>query len=264
MAGSNAEAFAERKMSAMDVARSLCVDLLSILLVTPLVLFGLRGRLAIRLWKPLAASAVLVLSTNLATQLGSPLNGTLQWNWIGKLACVCVLAIFVALLPATLRRSSGIFNLPVRGSGRAILICSLLCASIGGLAAGAPGDTADAETVAYQLLMPSLAEEPVFRGVLPALLCAALGSPWRLGGASLGWWWVISALLFGLGHALTWSSQDALRFEPIPLVVTGVIGLFFGWLAARCGSVWPSVLCHSLVNATGPAIAVLWGPTTTG
>lgn len=241
----------------MDVLHGVCTDLLSLLLVTPLVLLGLRGQTEKRNWKLLAASAALVLSTNLATQLGSRLNGALDWNWVGKLACMCVVAVFFYLLPANLRRSSGILNLPSRGSGRAIVACSLLCALIGALAAAAPGYTADAETVAYQLLMPSLAEEPVLRGILPALLGAALGSPWRWGAAPLGWWWLACAMLFGLGHAITWQSQGAIQFETIPMVFSGLIGLLFGWLAARCGSVWPCVLCHSLINTTGPAIAIL-------
>jgi len=247
-----------------DVFHSVCTDVLAILLVTPLVLFGHRGKRERPHWQPFARSAALLIATNLATQIGALLNGALYWNWTGKLACTCVLTLFFGLLPANLRRNTGILNFPLRGSGRAILVCYILCALIGALAAAAPGYTADAETLAYQLLMPSLAEEPVDRGILPALLCAALGSPWKFGGTSLGWWWIISALLFGLGHAITWSSQGAIRSETTALALTGLIGLLFGWLAARCGSVWPCVFCHSLINATGPAIAIFFCPTTAG
>ena len=68
----------------------------------------------------------------------------------------------------------------------------------------------------------------------------------------------------GLGYAITRTAQGAVCFAITPLVLTDLVGWFFGWLAARCGFVRPSVLCHSLINAPGPIIAVLLGPTYTG
>jgi uncharacterized protein len=120
-----------------------------------------------------------------------------------------------------------------------------------------PGFRVEAETLAFQLLMPSLAEEPVYRAILPALLSTALGSPWKIAGAQLGWWWLVCSMLFGMGHAIAWSSQGAIEFHATPFVLTGIVGLLFGWLAARCGSVWPCVICHSLINSTGLAIAMV-------
>jgi hypothetical protein len=113
------------------------------------------------------------------------------------------------------------------------------------------------ETLAFQLTMPSLAEEPLFRAILPALLSMALGSPWRFAGAQLGWWWLALGVIFGAGHGLHWSPSDGLVFQAMPIFETGLIGLWLGWLAARCGSVWPCVICHSLINSTGLAIALV-------
>jgi membrane protease YdiL (CAAX protease family) len=82
-----------------------------------------------------------------------------------------------------------------------------------------------------------LAEELVFRGYLHAALRSWLG-PWSA--------IVTGALLFGLLHGLTYA---------LPIAV---LGLWFGWLRERTGSLLPSMLGHALHNGTAVVVAAAW------
>lgn len=247
-------------MNLVEAIRCVVADLLALAAAAPLVVAGCRGSTQPGRLKLIGFSALVFLATGFATCsnliFGIQLPGDLEWNWSGKLACMIALALLMGILPSGTLRKSGLLSLPARGSARPVLGFLILCALVGASAGVSIDEPVTAETLAYQLLMPSLAEEPIYRAVLPALLSAALGSPWRISGAQLGWWWLTCSLLFGMGHAFSWSPEGSLEFHAALVVLTGTIGLAFGWLAARCGSVWPCVLGHSLINSTGLAIAM--------
>jgi uncharacterized protein len=89
------------------------------------------------------------------------------------------------------------------------------------------------------------AEEAVFRGGLQTLAGRALGP----GGGRL-----LQAIAFGL-----WHIPDAKKAgEPIvgTVLVTGLAGWVFGWLAERSGSLLAPALAHLAVNEAG-AVAAL-------
>lgn len=89
------------------------------------------------------------------------------------------------------------------------------------------------------------AEETVFRGGLQTLAGRALGP----GGGRL-----LQAIAFGL-----WHIPDARKTgEPIvgTVLVTGLAGWVFGWLAERSGSVLAPMLAHLAINEAG-AVAAL-------
>jgi len=181
----------------------------------------------------------------------------LHWNWIGKSACLATIALLEIILPVGSLRKSGMLRMPVHGSWKPVLLCLVVCAVVGGSAALAPNLETDAETLVFQALMPSVTEEPVFRVMIPVLLMQALGSPWKLGKAQMGWWWLATSMLFAAGHAIGWSHVGGFHFETVPFVFTGIVALWFGWLAVRCGSIWPCLLGHTLLNATGRAIVAI-------
>lgn len=247
-------------MNTDEAADTVLTSLLWLVSVIPFVLLGMRNEPRPNRPKLLALSALVVVSTTFATGASYIFSieqpGGLTWNWFGKLACIVVIGLLCMILPADTLQKSGILRLPSRNSILPIFIFATLCALLGA-AAGPAGGRVTVEAVAFQSTMPSLAEEPVLRGILPALLAAALGSPWKLVGAQLGWWWIVCSFLDGAGHGLLWTHEGGLEFQAIPFVISVIAGLLFGWLAARCQSVWPCVICHSLINATGLAIALI-------
>ena len=89
------------------------------------------------------------------------------------------------------------------------------------------------------------AEETVFRGAVLGLAVRAVGPT---GGR------LLQAVLFGL-----WHIPDArIRGESIigTVVVTGLAGWVFGWLAERSGSLLAPALAHLAINESG-AVAAL-------
>ena len=249
------------ELNSLEASRRLGEALLALVAALPMVMVGLRRPPRAGQAKALGSSALFFLATTLATRTRWILEidqpEWLHWNWSGKLACLVVVGLWLVALPTGTLRRSGVFRRPSRSSAGPVVGFVIVSALLGWSAGVAPRAEVGAESLAYQAMMPSLAEEPVFRGVLPALLGSALGGRWKVAGVRLGWAWLVSALLFGAAHGIDWSSRDGLAFQGVAFVVTGLVGLGFGWLAARSGSVWPCVVCHSLINSTGLAVAMV-------
>ncbi len=87
------------------------------------------------------------------------------------------------------------------------------------------------------VVVAPLMEELFFRG----LLLRGLLRRWPAVPAV-----VASALLFALFHANPWQFLAPL-----------ILGLFYGWLTVRSGSLWPAILAHALNNAIAQATMLL-------
>jgi hypothetical protein len=112
------------------------------------------------------------------------------------------------------------------------------------------------ETLLFQLTMPGIDEEIVFRGILLLLLDRAFGTPWKVLGANVGWGWLISSMLFGLIHGIGFTGSH-FQFSLAPIIIAGVTGLVIGWLRERSGSLYPAIVLHATVDATGFVINAL-------
>ena len=167
-----------------------------------------------------------------------------NWNWDGKMYSLLWALAFIAFGPLS-RKEAGVTFRQRPGSIRAAVLATvaLTAASFGlGLLFG--GGPPDVETVAFQLTMPGLAEEIVYRGVLIGLLHRALpsgGLAARVGPA------LITAVAFGLVHGLS-VKEGVPSFEGLFFSYTFVGGLAYGWLRERTGSVAFPILAHSLGN----------------
>jgi membrane protease YdiL (CAAX protease family) len=78
------------------------------------------------------------------------------------------------------------------------------------------------------MIGPGIGEELFFRG----LVLRAFRANWSASTAILG-----SSFLFGLMH-----------FDPLHSTGAGLLGLYFGFVALRTGSVWPGVTAHAVNN----------------
>ena len=101
----------------------------------------------------------------------------------------------------------------------------------------------------YQLAFAAFHEEYFFRGVLqPAWEARWPQGPTVLGGR-LGPAALAAAALFGLCHLV----RPGLGLTPAGLL-TAFPGVWFAWLRARTGSIWPGVVCHALANVLEAAL----------
>jgi membrane protease YdiL (CAAX protease family) len=111
----------------------------------------------------------------------------------------------------------------------------------------------DAESWAFLLIMPGLAEELVFRGVYQSLLNRVFGKPWRLAGAEFGWGLIITAILFaGFNGLVVVDPQLHARIVPHAAIAPVLVSLVSGWVRERTDSVWPCVFGHNLSNLVIP------------
>jgi len=172
-----------------------------------------------------------------------------HWNWQGKvLALAATLA--VAALPGFGWRRSGLTLAQAAGSLKSCIPVALLyCLFFVAMAFVFPDrDPASPETIAFQLTLPGLEEEPFYRGVLLLALDRAFTARARLLGVEWGWGGVLSCALFGLAHAFGFS-HGRFSFDPMTMALTALPSFIAIWLRLRMGSVLLPVLLHNFGNS---------------
>ncbi|WNH52204.1 CPBP family intramembrane glutamic endopeptidase [Stenotrophomonas oahuensis] len=166
------------------------------------------------------------------------------WNWSGKVYSL-VLSVLVILALKLDRHAVGLtFKQRTPWLSVAAVLGFIVWGSVLGWVFQ-PG-SADAETLAFQVTMPGLAEELVYRGVVPTVL---LGAVWGRALPERGYWPVIigTAIAFGLWHSLGYS-KGTWNIDPMSGLFPFIGSLAGGWLRFRTGSLLVPVLGHGLAN----------------
>lgn len=169
-----------------------------------------------------------------------------NWNWTGKFLGLAWTLAFIALGPLSWREVGLTLRQRPGSTLPAALVTFVLFAL--GAAIGAvfgSGGPFRAETVAYQLTMPGLAEELVYRGLFLALLHRAVPSD----SESAAFWWpaAITTLAFALTHSPNLDGGRVM-FDFLPFLYPLIVGAAFAWLRERTGSLtWP-VVAHNVSN----------------
>ena len=99
-------------------------------------------------------------------------------------------------------------------------------------------------TLLVLALLPAIAEEMLFRGVLARGLATRLGAFWAI---------LISAAVFSLYHVL-----------PIQMIPTFLLGLALAVIAVRGDSIYPTMLAHVLNNTIAIVLSRSTVPAATG
>lgn len=240
------------------VVRSAGETAVVIALVAPLIVAGMRHR-GVRAWPPLLAVVALFAVDNLVLRVPrAPPFAALEWNWQGKLLEVFWVLAVVAVSRGLSLRDIGLTS-PLRPRWRApVLIVGAVTLAIplAFLLLGAR-DTLTAEGWAFEATLPGLAEELVYRGVLLELCDRAMGRPWRIAGADVGWGLIVTTAMFAAGHAISISRTGDLTIEPLLAAGPLIGGLLAAWARARIGSLVPLIVLHNASNLVIP-LATLW------
>ena len=233
---------------------SLIATLASI--VALLVLGGALGLLKRDQFSPawLCLAAVLVLINDFALTSGYGMLPNLfqgsNWNWQGKVLAVGS-SLAVASLPAFGWARCGL-TLKQNPEGRRITysVAALLCAVFAALALFSDNEPFVRETAAFQLTMPGFDEEPYYRGTLLLALNEALRVRSKLAGVTIGWAALLTAMMFGFGHALSFG-KGAFAFDWMTMLVTGGPALLLVWFRERTGSLVLPIFLHNFANSIG-------------
>jgi uncharacterized protein len=169
-----------------------------------------------------------------------------RWNWSGQLLALLAMLGMAALLVKraglswremgfTWTQQRGSLG-PALGISGGVLVMHFVWMSFSPLRLS--GVTP--ETWLYQASMPGLVEEPLFRGVLLALLDRAFVARRQVFGASFGWGAAVVTLVFLALHGVRIGH------------LTGVLpaALLFLWLRQRTGSLVLPIVVHNLWNLT--------------
>ncbi|MEE4348860.1 MAG: CPBP family intramembrane glutamic endopeptidase [Pacificimonas sp.] len=230
----------------------------SLVSIGAIVVLLLAGGTAIGLLDPrrfsprwlLAAAALVLLNDALLTNgygLFPSLLPASDWNWQGKLLALGG-TLAIASLPAFGWRRTGLTLVQARGSLRSCIPAALAyCLFFLMIAVIFPGDAESAETIAFQLTMPSVEEEAFYRGILLFALYQAFTGGVRGLGVEWRWGAVISCALFGLAHAFSYG-DGALSFDPVYMALTAVPSFLAVWMRLRTGSLLLPVILHSVGN----------------
>lgn len=208
-----------------------------------------RDRFAPR-WLIAAAGLVVVNDAMLTRLYGilPRLPPASDWNWQGKIMALAI-TLVIAAFPSFGWRHSGLTIQQTRGSlARCLPVAFSYCLFFAVLAHFFPGEPANRETIAFQLTMPGLEEEPFYRGILLLALDRAFLGRWRFLGVDWGWGAVFSCALFGLAHAFGYS-RDGFSFDPLTMALTALPSFIAIWLRLRTGSVLLPILLHNFGNS---------------
>lgn len=174
-----------------------------------------------------------------------------EHHWQGKVVDLLWVAILFTVLWRWARQEAHLTWRVRPGSGRRALIVigtvfagftALLVLSVA--VDPAMHQTVGAERVLYNTTIPNLTEELIWRAAMLAVLDRAYGTPWRLGGAPVGWGLVITSVAFGAGHMILLSATGEFSLSIGGGLFAGVMGVALAWIWAYTRSVWPAFLLH--------------------
>ena len=176
-----------------------------------------------------------------------------SWNWDGKIyGIVCGVAMYFIF-----RRQfneNNFFTLKQNKEGiksaLKVAVAILAIAILGGVV---NEKEFNLETLLFQISMPGIDEEIMYRGVLLGLMCSALragGAAWRSPAI------IINAVLFGLVHSLT-LGDGALQFNSVNFIWTAILGYSFGYITIKTRSILIPMLTHNLYNFTLNLLAMI-------
>ena len=176
-----------------------------------------------------------------------------SWNWDGKIyGIVCGIAIYFIFRRQLSNNNFFTLKQDKVGlkSALKVVIAILSIAILGGVVNDREFNI---ETLLFQISMPGIDEEIMYRGVLLGLMCSAL----RAGGAA----WrnpaiIINAVLFGLVHSLS-LGDGALQFNSVNFMWTGLLGYGFGYITIKTRSILIPMLTHNLYNFTLNLLAMI-------
>lgn len=172
-----------------------------------------------------------------------------QWNWSGKLWSIA-LALVAMLAFGLSRRDVGL--VAPKNVKLAVIVTAALITFSFSLGFVFDPDIPNAETVAFQLLMPGFSEELAYRGLAPAILLGLYRPGSKLpdpGSHRIPWNVIlITAIMFGAWHGLGYA-DGAYSFSLLPALFPFIGAVAYGWLRFYSGSLLFPVLAHGLGNA---------------
>ena len=234
------------------MTRNIYESLLQLAVVLPMIFIFLRKYDKENIIKILVFSLIFIcyrLLLNLPNCFDflKIINGS--WNWNGKILGI-LFGIICYFLFRHLFCDHDFFTLKqdktyfVKTSIVSLIV--VICATIIWYIFGK--SEFDLESLAFQLTLPGIDEEIMYRGILLGLLMSGLkGKVKFIGNPSL----LISSILFGIIHALKLDEGFIPNFKLIYFLQTGLAGYAWGWVTIKSRSIVLAIISHNFSNFFG-------------
>ena len=177
-----------------------------------------------------------------------------RWNWDGKIfgiiCCVLLYLIFRKLFSDndffTFKQSKDGLKPAALGAAIVVLISAVIWAILG-------NTQFNIESLLFQISLPGIDEELMFRGLILGLMCSSLRTiQSSFGNTAI----ILNAVLFGLMHALTLTS-DSINFNFIYFLQTGSAGYIWAWITLKSKSILLAIIYHNFSNFFGTLATML-------
>jgi hypothetical protein len=186
-----------------------------------------------------------------------PVFDKLNWNWQGKFLSFLVAIAFLYFTPFLTKEQAG-FTFKINKSvWIPFILLTAISLAFNMYTSDIKGGDKTKEYLLFQLTMPGLSEEPIYRGILLGLLNLVFVARRNILGASMGIGAIIQCALFGLGHAIYFDDKQHIQFYLEGFTITFTLGAFMTYLKEKGESIIPALLFHNLFNSC-PAILRLF------
>ena len=238
------------------MTKTIIENLLQLIIVLPIILFTLKNK-ELETLKILFAFVVFFVVNQVLLHL--PMiypevrisNWNSNWNWTGKIYAIIGAILFLLIYRKfplkdyflTFKQGNKFLKNGV------IIITAILIIQII-IAFFTSNKPLHLETLLFQFSMPGINEEIAYRGIMLGLLTKILKSKNLILNSSV----CVTAILFGLAHGFSLSSEFSIVFNIQPFLRTMIYGLIWGWITIRSGSILLALISHNLGNGTGNLI----------
>lgn len=106
----------------------------------------------------------------------------------------------------------------------------------------------DSNPLFYTAIMPGLAEELMYRGLLLALLNKIFERKFKVLGTNFGWGAILTSIAFGLIHGFHLGDNFQIHLDFMTIFLTGCYGFLFALMRERSGSLIFPILGHSTAD----------------
>ena len=170
------------------------------------------------------------------------------WNWAGKAGELLLGLLFIYTAGILTKKEAG-WTVNIRHPKKIAAFIALLLLISFSIQYSLYGfkTLKSTETFWFELFVPGITEELIFRGVLLGLLNKAYKSRVMVWQTSIGWGLVITAVLFGLVHALKFDGH-AIDFKMLYFINSCTVGLLLAFIKEKSQSLLPGMLYHNLLN----------------
>ncbi|WP_411819559.1 CPBP family intramembrane glutamic endopeptidase [Hyphococcus formosus] len=169
-----------------------------------------------------------------------------DWNWLGKIMSLAGMML-VALLPVFGLKRAGITLHQNPHIWTAWLLLLLFFVFFFSFAVMGSDGRDDFETILFQWTMPGFDEEVFYRGVLLLAMNEAFRDRMMVLGAPIGYGGLLTCVLFGLAHGLSYGS-DGFAFDWTFFAITGGPSVLLLWLREKTGSIVMPIIAHNVAN----------------